>query len=134
MEPLKYTANGTLEILPSPAASKNDFDFFIGKWKVKNRKLKTRLNDSNEWIEFDATNEDYSALHGLGNMDHFKTSFNEIPFEGLTVRLFNPVTKLWSIYWADSNTGVLDVPQVGSFEMISDIFTPGIFSRVKKLL
>ena len=74
------------------------------------------MNDCNEWIEFDATNEDYSALHGLGNMDHFKTSFNEIPFEGLTVRLFNPVTKLWSIYWADSNVGVLDVPQVGSFE------------------
>ncbi len=33
----------------------------------------------------------------------------------LTLRLFNPQTKLWSIYWADSNTGVLDKPVVGSF-------------------
>lgn len=34
----------------------------------------------------------------------------------MTLRLFNPKTKLWSIYWADSNVIVLDVPQVGSFD------------------
>ena len=105
MESLKFNTAGELQILPSPGSSKNDFDFLIGKWKVKNRKLKSRLNDCREWIEFDATNEDYGVLNGLGNIDHFKTVLDEKPFEGLTIRLFNPVTKLWSIYWADSNVG-----------------------------
>jgi hypothetical protein len=122
MEPLKYNVKGELEILPSPGSSKNDFDFLIGKWTVKNRKLKTRLNDCNEWIEFEATNEDHQVLNGLGNIDHFKTPFDKMPFEGLTLRLFNPVTELWSIYWADSNAGVLDVPQVGSFEKNTGYF------------
>ena len=116
MNPLQFNANGDLIISPSTNSSKNDFDFLIGKWKVKNRKLKARLNNCDEWMEFEGTNEDYAVLNGLGNMDHFKTALNEKPFEGLTIRLFNPVTKLWSIYWADSNAGVLDVPQVGSFE------------------
>ena len=30
--------------------------------------------------------------------------------------LFNPKNKLWSIYWADSNQGVLQPPVLGSFE------------------
>jgi hypothetical protein len=34
----------------------------------------------------------------------------------MSLRLFNPKTKLWSIYWADSDVVVLDVPQVGSFD------------------
>src|SRR4051794_18759466 len=38
------------------------------------------------------------------------------PFEGITLRLFNPKTRLWSLYWVASNTGVLDPPVVGSFE------------------
>jgi len=40
-----------------------------------------------------------------------------MPFdEGLVLRLFNPRTKLWVINWADSNSVVLDVPVIGSFE------------------
>jgi hypothetical protein len=34
----------------------------------------------------------------------------------MSLRLFSPETRLWSIYWANSETVVLDVPQVGSFE------------------
>ena len=34
----------------------------------------------------------------------------------MTLRLFNPRTKLWSIYWADSHVGILDKPVTGSFE------------------
>jgi hypothetical protein len=38
------------------------------------------------------------------------------PFEGFTLRLFNPKTKLWSLYWVASTTGVLDMPVIGSVE------------------
>ena len=71
MEPLKFNSSGELEILPSPGSSKHDFDFFIGKWTNKNRKLKSRLSGCTEWIEFYANHEDYAVLNGLGNMDHF---------------------------------------------------------------
>ena len=113
-----FTINnlGELIINPTSTSSQNDFDFFMGKWQLKNRKLKERLNNCQEWKEFESTQECYKILHGIGNIDNFLAEFDGVPFEGMTVRLFNPTTKLWSIYWADSNLGVLDKPVVGSFE------------------
>jgi hypothetical protein len=113
---LMFTENGELDIVPSPASSKNDFDFFIGKWNIHNKKLKSRLNNCTEWIEFEATQEIYTILNGAGNIDKFKTIFDGKPFEGMSLRLFNPKTKLWSIYWADSIQVKLDPPVTGSFE------------------
>ncbi len=107
---------GALKITASATSSKHDFDFFVGKWRIKNRKLKSRLNNCSEWIEFEATQTDYKALNGLANLDHFYTTIAGTSFEGMTIRLFNPKTKLWSIYWTDSNTGTLDTPVVGSFD------------------
>ncbi len=105
-----------LNIVASAKSSPNDFDFLTGKWKIQNRKLKTRLNNCTEWIEFEAFGECCKILNGFGNRDTFKTEFGGTSFEAIALRLFNPMTKLWSIYWADSNVVVLDVPQVGSFD------------------
>ncbi|MEP6676176.1 MAG: hypothetical protein ABJA78_13525 [Ferruginibacter sp.] len=119
---------GELDITASANSSKTDFDFFIGKWRIKNNKLKSRLDNCKEWIEFEATQTDHKALNGLANMDHFYATLNGKSFEGMTIRLFNPKTKLWSIYWADSNTGVFDPPVVGSFENgIGHFYTKDIF-------
>ena len=63
-----FNKNGELLIIPSLTSSKNDFDFYQGKWKLHNRKLKTRLNNSTEWTGFESTQEMYKVLNGLGNM------------------------------------------------------------------
>jgi hypothetical protein len=122
-EPIMTNASinqaGELEITPSATSSLHDFDYLAGKWTMDNKRLKTRLNNCTEWIEYESTDENSGAiLNGLGNTDLFKTAFNQVNnklYEGLTVRLFNPQTKLWSIYWVDSNKGVMDPPVVGSF-------------------
>src|SRR5688500_4546699 len=113
---LKFTATGELDIQPSPTSSANDFDFLVGKWKLKDKKLKSRLTKSTEWISFESTVEMKKLLNGIGNMDIYRTTVDGKPFEGVALRLFNPKTRLWSIYWADSNVGVLDPPVVGSFD------------------
>jgi hypothetical protein len=113
---LKFTQTGEIDIQPSATSSQNDFDFLVGQWKLKDKKLKSRFNNSNEWIEFESTVEMRKLLHGIGNMDIYRTTVEGKPFEGVALRLFNPKTKLWSIYWADSKVGVMDPPVVGSFE------------------
>ena len=40
---LKFTATGELEISASATSSQNDFDFLVGKWILKDKKLKSRL-------------------------------------------------------------------------------------------
>jgi len=113
---VSFDETGELLIVAAPTSSKNDFDFFEGKSNIHNRKLKSRLNNCSEWIEFESTQEMYRVLKGIGNIDNFLATLDGIAFEGMTVRLFNPKTKLWSIYWADSNGGKFDPPVVGSFE------------------
>ena len=117
-----------LNMISAKTSSPDDFDFFIGKWKVHNRKLNKRLADSDEWTEFEAVSECRKILNGYGNIDSFNTDFDGKEFEGMTLRLFNPNTKLWSIYWADSNVVVLDIPQIGSFENgIGEFYARDIF-------
>ncbi len=106
-----------VNIIPSATSSENDFDFLQGKWKVQNRKLKVRLNNSNEWEEFESELHMRKALNGMGNVENYYASFDGKPFEGLAVRIFNPQTRLWTIFWMDTNGMVMDQhPVTGSFE------------------
>lgn len=109
-------SSGDLHIVPSKTSSQDDFEFLVGKWRIHNRKLKTRLKNSKEWLEFEAFGETQRNLNGFGTIDSYKTTFNGQAFEAMALRLFNPKTKLWSIYWADSNVVVMDPPVVGSFD------------------
>ena len=77
-------------------ASKNDWDFLFGSWKVRNRYLEGRLRGSNEWIEFDSECEAMPLLQGLGNLDRYTFMRGGRTIEGMTLRLFDPTTGEWS--------------------------------------
>ena len=54
-------------------------------------------------------------LDGLGNMDELRTDYQG-GLVGLSLRFFDPATRLWSIYWTDTRrSGLLEQPVVGSF-------------------
>ena len=93
----------------------HDFDFWFGSWKIDNRRLVARLQDCHEWEEFEATSLAWPILGGLGNMDEFLAPTWKPGYIGMTLRLFNPATRQWSITWMDSTTGTLEPPVVGTF-------------------
>jgi hypothetical protein len=99
---------------------RHDFDFLFGAWQIANRKRVNPLVPfDDEWIEFDAWSGAYPIVGGLGNTDTYHAP--DLPgrpgFEGFTLRLFEPKTGLWRIWWASSyGSGQLDEPVVGRFE------------------
>jgi hypothetical protein len=113
---LEFDGSRALLIRPSATSSEHDFDYLVGTWKLRNRKLTSRLTSSTQWTEFESRVEMHQILNGLGNIDRYTDQASGKPYEGVALRLFNPKTRLWSIYWADSNSGALDPPVVGSFE------------------
>ena len=113
---LRFDSTGALVIRPSATSSVHDFDYLVGRWKLRNRKLKSRLTHSTEWMSFESRVEMHQILNGLGNIDKYTDSADGKPYEGVAVRLFDPQTRLWSIYWADGSKGSFDPPVVGSFE------------------
>ena len=104
-----------MEVARRESDGSHDFDFLLGRWHVQNRRLLLRLKGSDEWEQFDATLEVRSILGGLGNIDEFVTDQWGPRFVGMSLRLYNPQTRLWSIYWVDNRAGVLLPPVVGSF-------------------
>ena len=91
----------------------HDFDFLFGRWTVAHRRLKRRLAADPAWEEFAGTATCESVLDGMGNLDQIVMPTKG--YSGATLRLFNPVTREWSLYWAESRTGVLFPPVVGRF-------------------
>ena len=84
---------------------RHDFDFLFGAWQIANRKRVTPLvPGDHEWIEFDAVSEARPILAGLANADTYSApGFPGRPgFQGFTLRLFEPKTGLWRIWWASS--------------------------------
>ena len=117
-----------LTIIPSATSAYSDFDFLEGKWHVKNRKLKERLAGCTEWVTFESEIHLRKTL--MGNIENYYAIFDGVPFEGMAVRLFDPQTKLWTIYWIDSSIPKMDThPVEGSFEnKVGEFFTKDVFN------
>ncbi len=94
----------------------DDFDFLIGDWSVHHRRLARRLAGDTRWIEFTGPASVRKFLNGFGNMDEIRIDLPEGAYIGATVRLYNPRTGDWSIYWMDSRDPKMDPPMVGRFE------------------
>lgn len=92
---------------------KHAFDFLTGTWKIYNRRLK---RDTQEWEEFEGVSVAQSILGGVGNFDAVTMYPESGVFHGMTLRLFNPQTEEWSLYWSDSIRGTLFDPMIGRFE------------------
>ncbi len=68
---------------------RTDFDFFIGRWKAHNQRLRERLKGSTEWDE----------IEGVA-----------------VVRKVLAESRQWSMYWVSSADGILQPPVIGGFE------------------
>jgi hypothetical protein len=92
-----------------------EFDFLLGSWNVRNRRLREPMTGSDQWEEFAATCVARPLFDGRGNEDEFRTD-HDGGMTGMAFRFYDPDTGLWSIYWADSRRlGMLDPPVIGAF-------------------
>jgi hypothetical protein len=88
----------------------HDFDFLIGSWKIHLKKRLRPLSGSNEWVEFDGTVVCRTIWNGLAEVEEFNVDspVKNIFIKGVAVRLYNPKTQQWTIYWANSKNGAFD--------------------------
>ncbi len=94
----------------------HDFDPLIGSWKYHLKRRLHPLTGSNTWVEFEGTGVCYKIWDGRSQLDTIEVDGPEGHIEGLTLRTYNPQTHQWSLYWANSKTGVIDPPQIGEFK------------------
>jgi hypothetical protein len=94
----------------------HDFDFYVGKWRLHNRRLLHPLTGSKQWVEFDGIAVARNMWDGRANVDEFEANGPSGHIEGMTVRLYNADTHEWNIYPSDGKAGAFSAPAgVGRF-------------------
>jgi hypothetical protein len=104
---------------PSAAAvtrdGQHDFDFELGSWKTKLRRLSRPLTGSTEWVEYEGTSVVREVWEGRANLLELEVEGAAGHIEGMSLRLYNPETRQWSLNFASSRSGELSPPSIGSF-------------------
>lgn len=102
--------------LPLKDNAPTDFDFALGSWQVKHRRLKERLSACDEWVEFDGRMFTQKVLGGFGNIEDNILLLPEGEYRAIAIRSFDQTRSEWSIWWLDGRSPTqLDVPVKGGF-------------------
>jgi len=95
---------------------RHDFDFEFGSWKAHIRRLLHPLTGSNNWVDLDGTSTVRKIWDGRGNLGELDVQNPATHLEGMSLRLYNPDSRQWSIYWANSRDGSLGTAMIGQFQ------------------
>jgi len=93
-----------------------DFDFEIGVWKTHLSRLPRPLTGSTTWVEYEGTTVVRKVWDGRANLVELVADGPSGHFEGLSLRLYNPQSRQWSLNFASSQSGALSPPAVGAFK------------------
>jgi hypothetical protein len=105
---------------PPPATTQRDgqrdFDFEIGTWETKLSRRLRPLTGSNTWVEYKGTSVVRKVWDGRANLVELEVEGPSGRIEGLSLRLYNPDTKQWSLNFSNSAGGTLSPPVYGEFK------------------
>ena len=95
--------------------AQRDFDFEVGTWKTHVKRRVKPLTGSNTWVEMNGTTVVRKVWNGKGILVELVADGPNGRFEGLSLRLYNPQTRQWSLHFANASDGELNVPTIGEF-------------------
>ena len=93
-----------------------DFDWEIGSWTTDLRYLPEPLTGSDRWVEYRGTSEVRPILGGRANLVELSVEGAAGRIEGMSLRLYNPQARQWTLNFASIAGGVLTPPVTGAFD------------------
>jgi hypothetical protein len=99
----------------SPRDGQHDFDFEIGVWKTHLKRLVHPLSGSTTWVELDGTTVVRKVWNGRANLAELETDAASGHLQVLSLRLYDPQSRQWSLNTANIKSGTLSVPTIGEF-------------------
>ena len=102
-------------VAQSGATAARAFDFEIGTWKTHLSRLVRPLTGSTEWVEYEGTTVVRKVWNGGANLVELEVSGPAGRIQGLSLRLYNPESRQWSLNFSNSRSGTLSPPTIGEF-------------------
>jgi hypothetical protein len=118
------TADSALAAQSAPAESgatkrdgQHDFDFAVGTWDTHVRRLLKPLSGATDWVDGTGTISTRKVWNGRADLEELTMETSAGRLDGLALRLYNPKTHQWRLYWANAKKGVLaNPPSFGAFK------------------
>jgi len=107
---------GTAPDRPAARDGQHDFDFEIGTWKTHLSRLLHPLTGSKTWVEYEGTTVVRRVANGRANLVELVADGPAGHFEGVSLRLYNPESRQWSLNFSNIRTGTLSPPTIGEFK------------------
>ena len=92
-----------------------DFDFEIGNWNTYLRRLVRPMTGSTTWVEYRGTTVVTKVWNGVANLVELDVTGSSGRIQGLSLRLYNPEAKQWSLNFASAIGGTMTPPVIGEF-------------------
>jgi hypothetical protein len=99
----------------APRDGQRDFDWEIGTWTTRLSRLRNPLTGSTTWVEYTGTTVVRKVWDGRANLAELAVEGPAGRLEGLSLRLYDPRSRQWSLNFASAGGGTLGVPSVGEF-------------------
>jgi hypothetical protein len=93
----------------------HDFDFEIGSWRTQLKRLVDPLSGSKTWVEYEGTTVVRKILGGRANLVELDVQGPAGRIEGLSLRLYDPQARQWSLNFSNIKSGTLSPPSIGGF-------------------
>lgn len=93
----------------------HDFDFEIGTWRTQLKRLADPLSGSKTWVEYEGTTVVSKVMDGRANLVELDVQGPAGRIEGLSLRLYDPKARQWSLNFSNIRSGTLSPPSIGSF-------------------
>ncbi len=100
----------------TPTGGQHDFDWEIGTWTTRVRRLARPLSGSREWLEYEGTSVVHALLDGQANLVELRVSGPAGRIEGVSLRLYEPQAQRWSLNYASVRDGLLTPAVYGGFD------------------
>jgi hypothetical protein len=100
----------------APRDAQHDFDFEIGTWKTRLSRRLNPLTGSDTWVRYEGTSVVRKVWNGRANLVELDVSGPAGRIEGLSLRLYDPAARQWSLNFASSAGGTLTPPVIGQFK------------------
>jgi len=85
-------------------------------WKTHLKRLLHPLTGSSSWVELDGTSVVRKIWNGRANLVELETDAASGHLEVLSLRLYDPQARQWSLNTANAKSGTLSVPTIGEFK------------------
>jgi hypothetical protein len=92
----------------------SDFDFLHGWFDVSGRRLRDPLDPESGWVDMRATASATLLFGGAVSIDEMW--FPDGQYFGMSLRLYDPTSRTWTVRWLDSRGGGLQPPVEGRWQ------------------